>query len=108
PEAYDRLWRKKLGPQLKTGAVNRYGFSKLGNAGYIRFLQRLSSAPDVRGWLQKYYKLRAITNLLFPIARRALPVHGKQGLCVMPNCTCTWCRCQHGIPASHSPGTAHA
>ena len=94
PAQYDRLWRTRLGPMLKLGAVNRYFYEKLGDAGYARFIATVSRAPDLRDWLRRYCGSSGLRSLLYPVARRRLARKPDLLKSCIEGCDCTWCRCQ--------------
>lgn len=96
PLAYDQMWRQVLGGRMRAGIVNRYMFSRLGDKGYVRFLEHLTKCRDVRGWLGQQHREQWFTRLLFPWADRMLPSKRKNENCTHPGCTCTWCRCARG------------
>lgn len=95
PADYDRMWRQQLGSRMRAGIVNRFLYSRLGNAGYRHLLQRIAMAGDVRSWLWQYHQEKWWTRLLFPWANRALPSKRKENICPHPGCSCTWCKCRH-------------
>jgi flavin-dependent dehydrogenase len=92
-EAYDQMWQQALGARMRTGIVNRFIFSRLGNSGYTHFLTRLAACRDTREWLMQFHREHWYTHLLFPWANRFLPSKRKEFRCVHSDCACTWCRC---------------
>lgn len=96
PESYDAMWQQALGARMRAGIVNRLLYSRLGNRGYIRFLNSIAKSSDVRGWLMRYHEERWYGRLLFPWANKALPSKRAENRCVDPACSCTWCRCGKG------------
>lgn len=93
-DKYDRLWKPRLGGNLRAGIVNRYTFEKLGDAGYSKLLALVDRSASVRGWLGKQYGLTFWKRLAYPLAHRAVRTSRKEAACVMEGCDCTWCRCQ--------------
>ena len=94
PEDYDFYWLTRFGGLLRTGMVNRYLYEKLGDSGYAAFTNRIDRAGDARAWLRRRYGPSVLKRALLPLARRAARIR-TEALCVMENCDCTWCRCQH-------------
>lgn len=66
---YERLWRRELGPMMKTSLVNRYFYARLGESGYVGLLRNISRAGDVRDWLRNYYAPSWLKMLWFQIAK---------------------------------------
>jgi flavin-dependent dehydrogenase len=95
PENYDQLWNARLGGMLRAGFVNRYFFEKLGNLGYHRLLTSIDSNGSAHDWLRGHYGMTLWKRLAYPIAHRAVRSSRKEAACLMENCDCTWCRCQH-------------
>ncbi len=102
PEGYDRLWRKRVGGQLRAALVNRYFYQRLGDRGYnilLKGIDRvLQHIPDGRRWLHRYTTLRLWKTLCFPVVNRLY--HSSRPAPDMPaaGCDCTWCRCRHSGP----------
>ncbi|MDX1250668.1 MAG: NAD(P)-binding protein [Gammaproteobacteria bacterium] len=69
---YERLWRRELGPMMKTSLVNRYFYARLGERGYVGLLRNISRAGDVRDWLRNYYAPSWLKTLWFQIAKSFL------------------------------------
>jgi len=57
PEAYDRLWRKRLGGLVATSLANRRLFRWMGEAGYAWMLRRIAR-QDAREYLSRLYAPR--------------------------------------------------
>lgn len=92
---YDVLWRRHLLGQMETSVVNRALFSLLGNRGYRRFLGRMSTHPNLRGFLLRHYHPSFFKRLLKPWAQRRYESRRKDSACSHEDCSCVWCRCQH-------------
>lgn len=102
---YDRLWQPDLRSLLETGVVNRYLYTKAGNAGYRVFLGMLARSRDPRAWLRDWYGGSAWKRMLLPLARRALSA-AAESECVREDCDCTWCRGSREVAGegSRNPG----
>ncbi|MFZ5625354.1 MAG: NAD(P)/FAD-dependent oxidoreductase [Gemmatimonadota bacterium] len=75
PERYDRDWKRRFRGLMVTSLVNRWWFERLGDAGYCRFLQRLSAASDARDFLWRRYRPSVIKALWYPLIRRPVAIH---------------------------------
>lgn len=95
PQDYDGVWRNRFGESLRASIVNRFLFEKLGNCGYHVLLRDVQKYADARDWLRQHYAENWWKALMFPLARRAVRTSRKGAACVMDDCDCTWCRCQH-------------
>ncbi len=93
-EDYDALWKRELGPHLRTGVINRTLFSLLGNRNYGRFIRRVEAAPDPRSFLRRYYAPSILKRLLTPWARYRFKSRRSEASCSHVDCHCVWCR--HG------------
>lgn len=93
PEAYDRLWRRRLEGLMRTGAVNRLFFELGGDRGYRALLRSASRARDPRAWLKNRYRPSWLSALLFPLARPLVFRFLDPTECSETDCDCTWCRC---------------
>lgn len=100
PEAYDSLWRERLGGLLKAAVVNRHFYEKLGDRGYATFMGRINGASDVRNWLRRHYQGGWGKSLLYPLARRRLKHKADLIVGCIEGCDCTWCRCEHAAKAA--------
>jgi len=98
PAAYDRLWGRRLGGQLRAALVNRSIYARLGNRGYTRLLREIDRfmqrRPDGRRWLQGYTAPRLWKSLYFPLLRHRLISSRPPPDAGDPDCDCTWCRCR--------------
>ena len=101
PEDYDFYWRARFGGLLRTGMVNRYLYEKLSDSGYVALTRRIDGARDARAWLRRHYGPSLLKRALLPLARRAARAR-TESLCMMEDCDCTWCRCQHGSDVAPS------
>lgn len=93
---YDRLWRRELLPQLKTGLVNRFLFELSGNQGYRRLLSHIGRSPNPRELVRRQHEASLLKRFLYPVAypfylRRS---RYKDYSCSHETCECVWCRCQ--------------
>lgn len=95
PDTYDRLWRRRLGGQIRAAMVNRFIFERLGDRGYRWFLAIAARRRDVRTWLSRRYAPSLPKSCLFPVARAAVRSRVRHRECVEAGCDCTWCRCRH-------------
>ncbi|MFQ6111863.1 MAG: hypothetical protein ACE5LX_07540, partial [Nitrospinota bacterium] len=68
--SYWALLKQEAIPLAKSGVVNRFIFEALGSAGHWWLLRRLSSSPDSRPFLQRFYKPYALKCALYPLAWR--------------------------------------
>ena len=93
---YDRLWRRVLGPRLRTSLVNRHLFDRAGNRGYGVMVARLKGAGDVRGFLRRQYNPSFMKRLIFPLAARSYRTRVRDRCCSHDDCNCIWCRCGKG------------
>ena len=99
PETYDRLWRSRLGGQLKASIVNRYAFSRMGDRGYVRLMSSIARARNAREWLRHHYAASPWKRFVFALTGRAAASRRPPPGCALSSCDCTWCR-------SHPPPTA--
>ncbi len=68
PDSYARLYRQRLQPLTKAGAVNRLLRRLSGSRGYESLIKRVAASDDPRGLLRRYYSSRWWTHLLYPLA----------------------------------------
>ncbi len=64
---YDRLWKRELGPILRTSLVNRYLYERLGHFGY-RYIAKNAARSDICNFLFRHYKPSIFKNVLLPLA----------------------------------------
>ena len=96
PETYDRLWRRRLGGQIRTALVNRLILERLGDRGYRWLRSCAVRASSADKWLCRQYSPSWAKTAVLPVARHGAHGHRRQDECPDPTCDCTWCRCQHG------------
>ncbi len=99
PEQYDRAWHERLGGILRTSLVNRWGFARMGDAGYNRLMRSISRMSDARRWLRRHYAPNFWKSLAFPLARRVVRSRREGPSCGRGGCDCTWCRIPHAPDA---------
>lgn len=103
PEAYDPLWKHRLGGLMRAAVVNRYLYERLGNGGYRRFFKQVDRASDARVWLGRRYAPTPLRSLLFPLASwrvraaRKAAAAAADAACPGEGCDCTWCRCRREL-----------
>lgn len=68
PDSYSRLYRQRLQPLVKAGAVNRFLRSLAGSRGYESLIKGVAASDDPRELLRRYYCSRWWTHLLYPLA----------------------------------------
>lgn len=111
PDRFEALWKERLGGFRKSGFVNRFAFSRLGDRGYLLLGRRASGAKDLRDWLRRHYAPSLAKSFLFPLVRRAVLKPVESGACPIEGCDCTWCRCRrsgHGFEGRRGPASTDA
>jgi flavin-dependent dehydrogenase len=106
PPLYDALWRRRLGPTLRTSLVNRYCFSRMGDRGYARLMRSIGRSRDARCWLRHHYASTLAKRMFFPVAQRAVRSRRAPPGCALSGCDCTWCRAHPPSHLSRPRGTA--
>jgi len=91
--SYDRLWKEKLYPKLKTSLSNHYLIVKTGNRGFQFLVDKLRDNRDPIGFLMKNHNPTLLKNIVFPLAIRSYQSRLKDKSCSHENCSCIWCRC---------------
>ncbi len=97
-ENYDRLWQRKLKPQMETSVVNRVLYSLAGSYNYSWFLRQLVSKKNLRDSLRSQYQSSFAKRLLGPWAKQRYKSQRKDVTCNHIDCHCVWCRgesCTH-------------
>jgi flavin-dependent dehydrogenase len=95
PERYDHAWRRRLGGLLRTSLVNRYAFSRMGDAGYTRLMRSIAAMADARRWLRRHYAPTLWKAFAFPLIRWLVLSRRKPPACAWPACDRIWCRTPH-------------
>jgi len=95
PERYDGAWRRRLGGLLRTSLVNRYAFSRMGDAGYCRLMRSIAAMADARRWLRRHYAPTLWKRFAFPVARWRVLSRRHPPACAWPTCDRIWCRTPH-------------
>jgi len=95
PERYDHAWRRRLGGLLRASLVNRYAFSRMGDAGYGRLMRSIATMADARLWLRRHYSPTLWKRFAFPLVRWLVLSHREPPACDWPTCDRIWCRTPH-------------
>lgn len=104
PEAYDALWRERLGGLMRAGAVNRFFFELCGDPGYRASIRASTRARDSRSWLRRRYAPSWLTTAVFPWVQSVVFRSLDPAECSEKHCDCTWCRCVRGMPRPRREG----
>lgn len=88
---YESLWRRDLGPWLRTSVVNRALYERLGNRGYAWVLAQQEHV-DARRFLHWLYRPSWIKHMLLPWARISYRGRLRDTSCDHVDCECVWCR----------------
>lgn len=104
PETYGRLWRQRLEGLMQAGAVNRFLFELTGDRGARALIRSVDRADDPRAAMGRLYAPSWWRKALFPLVRAVAfrPVDPAE--CSEEGCSCTWCRCVHGMPQPRREG----
>ncbi len=97
--SYDRFWKEKLYPKLKTSVSNHYLVIKAGNWGFQFLVDKLRDNKDPIRFLINNHNPSLLKNIAFPLAMRSYQSRLKDKSCSHDNCSCIWCRC--GKSESH-------
>jgi flavin-dependent dehydrogenase len=95
PEHYDHAWRRRLGGLLRASLVNRYAFSRMGDAGYGRLMRSIAAMADARQWLRRHYSPTLWKRFAFPLVRWLVLSRREPPACAWPTCDRIWCRTPH-------------
>jgi len=95
PERYDHAWRRRLGGHLRASLVNRYAFSRMGDAGYGRLMRSIAAMADARQWLRRHYSPTLCKRFAFPLIRWLVLSRREPPACAWPACDRIWCRTPH-------------
>lgn len=105
PAFYDRQWKSRLRGLLQAGLVNRFLYERMGDAGYARYLPRLSTHGDGRAFLGRHYGAAWWKSLLFHVVRPAMALRILGPPIMEEGCDCTFCRCSR-LPVAETSGAA--
>jgi flavin-dependent dehydrogenase len=95
PERYDHAWRRRLGGLLRASLVNRYAFSRMGDAGYGRLMRSIAAMADARQWLRRHYSPTLWKRFAFPLIRWLVLSRREPPACAWPACDRIWCKTPH-------------
>lgn len=93
--SYEAMWRRELGPALRTAIVNRMLFNMLGERAWTHAVARLATG-DAGAALRRFYQPSWLSRLLFPVALRLYRRPLRDPSCDHQDCHCVWCTCQTG------------
>ncbi|MEE9614143.1 MAG: NAD(P)/FAD-dependent oxidoreductase [Thermodesulfobacteriota bacterium] len=91
-EDYKTLLKRELLPLQRASLVNRFFFERLGNRGYVGFINWISRGNAMEN-IRRFYNPSLLKSLVYPVAGWRFKSRLVDKGCHGADCTCVWCRC---------------